>query len=41
MPRRDPDASTEDKLLDTKGENEIAINLAKLKEDLRAQAEAI
>ena len=28
-------------LLDTKGENEIAFNLAKLKEDLKNQAEAI
>ena len=28
-------------LLDTKGENEIAFNLAKLKQDLKNQAEAI
>ena len=31
----------DDQLIDTKKEKEIAFNLAKLKEDLKSQAEAI
>ena len=34
-------ANTETPLMDTQQQNEIAFNLAKLKEDLKNQAEAI